>query len=246
MTTIIPEAGPTPQKGLWFDIAVILFTIAFTGLVTFISGFVIENALDGRVRDRSIWGILLIGLSIPSWLVLLFVIRRRASYSGPVPARRWLNFAKLPGVFVGVWLLVFLGYAEVATSNFRPLIPHTPVLAIRFTDQLSPSISTRGDFDTTEGGASESRFNGAITGTIPFRFRATSTSMEPKRIVIKGEVLDPNSKRRETHLELVLEQRARVQIEGLNDMLITIDGKPSNANSELAAGTYKVVIAGER
>src|SRR5262245_12947786 len=131
MTTEQPQAPAVPPRTR-FGALVVLGALGAAVLATVFAGVVLSNALDGRLRDRAIWGVLLMAVGALGPIVAVLVLVRGRSIVRQVEDRRWGAVAVFPGSFVVVWLAVFLGYAVVGDVPRTALIPHTPKFVVQF------------------------------------------------------------------------------------------------------------------
>ena len=241
--TTEPQAQPTPARTR-FGGLVVLGALGASVLATVIAGLVLDNALDGRLRDRAIWGVLLMAFGVIGPVAAVLVLARRRSTVGRVEDRRWGAVALFPGSFVVLWLLAFLGYGILGGAARTALIPHTPKFVIQFYPDERVSFTTIGEFSGGQERRGERYAHGVLDGDITFAYRVRPDASGETAVVFEVGIKPPTGDRAEVHGTLVLKVKVRMRVEGLSEAKLTIDDRPREFPTDLEPGSYRVVIRG--
>ena len=243
MTTERPHAPPAPPRTR-FGALVVFGALGAAVLATVFAGLVLDNALDGRLRDRAIWGVLLMAVGFLGPVVAVLVVVRRRQIVRAVEARRWGAVALFPGSFVVVWLLVFLGYGNLGGSARTPIVPYTPKFVVQFYPDGRAGFTTLGEFGGGRENRGESYTHDVGGGEITFAYRVAPSASGESVVAFTGTIAPPAADRTEVRGALVLGAKVRVQIEGSSDAVLTIDDRPRALPAELGPGTYRIAIRG--
>ena len=243
MTTEQVQTQPAPTRTR-FGGLVVLGALGAAVLATIIAGMALDNALDGRLRDRAIWGVLLMAVGALGPIVVILVLVRRHSIIRAVEDRRWGAVAICPGSFVVVWVLVFLGYAVAGDVPRTAIIPHTPKFVVRFYPDGGAGFVTIGESGGSQENRSERRTNGVLDGDILFAYRVHPEASGESAVVFEGSIKPPSADGAELHGTLVLKVKVRMRVEGLADAKLTIDDQPRAFPVDLEPGSYRIVIRG--
>jgi hypothetical protein len=227
-----------------FGALVVLGTLIVATLATVLAGMSLSNALDGRLRDRAVWGVLVMAVGAAGPLVAVATLVRSRRIVEQVEGRRWGAVALFPGSFVALWVLVFLGYAVLGDGPQTPIIPNTPKFVVRFSPEGDVGFATFGEFGSAFEGRGESRANGVLTGDISVEYRVHPDASGESPVAFEGALKPPSADRAELHGTLVLKVKVRMRIEGLDNAALTIDDQPREFPLTLEPGRYRIVIRG--
>jgi hypothetical protein len=240
-----PEQPPPVQPPRTrFGALVVLGTLFVAVLATVLAGISLNNALDGRLRDRAIWGVLVMAVGAAGPLVAVAALVRRRRIVEQVEGRRWGAVACFPGSFVALWVFCVLGYGIRGEGPQTPIIPHTPKLVVRFSPEGDVGFATVGEFGSAFEGRGESRTNGVLTGDISVVYRVPGDVTREGAVEFEGGLKPPSADRAELHGTLVLSAKVRMRIEGLDNAALTIDDQPREFPLTLEPGRYRIVIRG--
>lgn len=242
MSTEQPQPVPPPRPR--FGRLVVLGTQFVAGSATMLACISLSNALDGRLRDRAIWGVLVMAVGAAGPLVAVATLFRSRRIVEHVEGHRWGAVALFPGSFVALWVLVFLGYAILGDGPQTPIVPNTPKFVVRFSPEGDVGFATVGEFGSAFEGRGESRSNGVLTGDISVVYRVPADVAREGVVAFEGGLKPPSADRAELHGTLVLKVKVRLRIEGLSDAALTIDDQPRAAPLTLEPGRYRIVIRG--
>src|SRR4051812_24137248 len=109
MSTEQPQPVQPPRTR--FGALVVLGTQFVAGSATILAVLSLNNALEGSLRDRAIWGVLVIAVGAAGPLVAIATLVRSRRIVEHVEGHRWGAVALFPGSFVVLWVLCVLGYA---------------------------------------------------------------------------------------------------------------------------------------
>ena len=242
MSTEQPQPAQPPRTR--FGALVVLGTLFVAVLATVLAGLSLSNALDGRPRDRAIWGVLVTAVGAVGPLVAVVALVRWRRTVKQVEERRWGAVALFPGLFVALWALCVLAYATLGDGPQTPIVPNTPKLVVRFSPDGDVGFTTTGEYGSAFQGRGESRANGALTGDISVEYRVPADVARESAVAFEGALKPPSADRAELHGTLVLRVKVRMRIEGLSDAALTIDDQPREAPVTLEPGRYRIVIRG--
>src|SRR5262245_33736732 len=200
-----------------FGALVVLGTLFVAVLATVFAVTALRNALDGRLRDRAIWGVLLMAVGAAGPLVAVAALVRWRRIAQQVEEHRWGAVALFPGSFVVLWVLCFLGYAILGDGPQTPLISHTPQFVVRFSPDGEVSFATVGEFGIASESRGENRMNGALDRDISLEYRVEPGASGESPVEFVGGLKPPSAARAELHGTLVLRVTLRMHIEGLSD-----------------------------
>ena len=241
--TTEPQAQPVPARTR-FGGLVVLGALGAAVLATVFAGLVLDNALGGRLRDRTAWGVLLMVIGFVGPVVAVLVLVRRHHIVRAVEDRRWGAVALFPGSFVALWLLAFLGYGTLGATARTAIIPHTPKFVVQFYPDGRAGFTTIGEYTGSQESRSERRTNGVLDGETTFAYRVTPNASGESAVAFEGGTRPLNGDRAELHGTLVLKVKVRMQIEGLSDAALTIDDQPHAFPTDLEPGSYRIAISG--
>ncbi len=213
---------------------IVLGALGVAVMAAVLAGVVLDNALGGRVRDRAIWGVLLMALGAAAPVVAVVALVRRRQIGAEVRERHWGAVAFFPGSFVVAWVGAVLGYGILGSESNEPIISHTPSFIITFGPDGNVSFNQAGAFS----GSSETR------GGAEFEYRAHAGA-RGIAIAFEGTIDPPDVSRTvEVRATLVLSTKTRVRVVGLSGGTLTIDDRPREYPVDLEAGRYQIVIRG--
>jgi hypothetical protein len=238
------QLQPAPNRS-WFGVLVGLGALGVTVLATVVAGISLDNALSyGRLRDRTIWGILLMAVGAVAPVVAVFVLVRCRRIVQRVVERRWGAVALFPGSFVALWGLVVLGYAVLEDVWQTPIIPYTPKFVVQFGPDGNAGFVTIGNFGGGSEGRSESFANGVHDRDITFEYRVHPDASGKSAVTFEGGLKPPGAVRAELYGTLVLQVKVRMRVEGLSGAALTINDQPREFPVDLEPGTYRIRIEG--
>lgn len=240
MTT--EQVAQSPRSRLGALVVLGALTVAVTAAV--VAGVVLDNALGGRIRDRAIWGVLMMAVGAAGPVVALLVLVRRRHTFRQVADGRWGAVALFPGSFVALWVLVALGYGVLYDRLATPLIPYTPTFVVAFGEGGRPSFNTLGDFRGSGQTGNELRVDGKLVGDRSFEYWVSPDVADEHPVRFEGTVTPPGGEGVELHGVLVLTRKVRMRVEGLSDAALTIDDQPRESPVELEPGSYRIAIKG--
>jgi len=219
-------------------------TIAVAGLGLVLSAMMLDNALYGRVRDRTLFGVVLMAVGFLGPVVALVALSRRRTLR-QLGYRQWGALALFPGSFLVVWAIAFLVYA-IADPVGKPIIPHTPTFIIRFDAEGRPQFHVRGWFSGGhESGPAELRVNGVlVSGSYDFDFHVFPDKPGIRALTFTGEIKCAAGKRVELRGELVLAEKFWLRVEKPVGAVLLIDDQPRESPILLEAGNYRVAVRG--
>lgn len=243
---IATEQPPQPVRspGSWLGALIVLGALAVAILAAVVAGVSLDNALGGRLRDRAIWGVVLMASGVLGAVVAVLILVRRHSIIRNVRDRRWGAVAVFPGSFVALWIAAFLCYGIVGSVPRTPIIPFTPKFVVRAYPDGRVGFTTIGEFGGSFENRGERRTDGVIDGDIQFAYRVDPNVLNESAITFEGTIKPPAPDRAEVRGTLVLKAKVRMRIEGLSDEKLTIDDQPRGAPVDLEPGTYRIAIHG--
>jgi len=201
------------------------------------------NAFDGRPRDRTIWGIFVMALGPIGVVVAVVLLVRRRRITQQIEEQQWMAVAIFPGSFLILWLLAILAYATVSETA-APIISHTPTFVVRFDPTGRPGFNTEGVFGSSDEQRSERFSNDAAVGTVSVKYRTKSAEATENAVAFEGAIKQAGGNRVELRGELVLTQKVRMRVEGLQNATLTINDEPRESPVTLEPGQYRIVIQG--
>jgi hypothetical protein len=239
------SAQVTEPRRSWLGVAIILATLAVAVLATVVGVIVLDNALGGRIRDRTVWGVVVMVVGAAGPIVALLVVVGRRHILRQSARRQWVGLALFPGSFVALWVFAFLAYGTLNDRSTTPIIPHTTKFIVRFDRAGQPSFVVEGDIRGSEERRGELRVDGKPVGDISFDYRVLPEADGKTPVAIEGAVKPPAERRLELRGVLILEQKVRMRVEGLKDATLTINDQQREFPVDLEPGRYQVVIHGE-
>src|SRR5262245_57427594 len=186
-----PRVEPRPRLGT----VVLVATLVVAAVGMTVSVVQLDNALDGRPRDRTVLGVVLMTLGFLGPVVALIALARWRTLR-LMGLRQWWSLALFPGSFLILWVIGAVVYA-VSDPMGRLIIPHTPTLTVRFDPEGRPQFHPRGGFGFRgyEQHINENRANGVLVGDIPFDFRVHPDESGVRAVTFTGTVTRTEGKR---------------------------------------------------
>lgn len=223
-----PELGAGPRLGT----VVLIATIAVAALGLTVAVIQLDNALDGRVRDRTPLGVALMAIGFLGPAVALAALSRRHALRQK-GLQQWGSLTLFPGFFLILWVTVFVVYWASGTVG-QPIIPHTPTFSVRINAEGRPHFHALDGFR-------EGQWSG--DSSFDFRISPPGGSGLPAN-VLTGTVTRVEGNRIEMRGELVLVEKVRLRVDGLAEGVLVIDDQPRVSPVLLEPGTYRVVVRG--
>jgi hypothetical protein len=243
---IVTEQPPQPVRppGSRLGVLVVLGSLTVAILAAVFAGVALDNALGGRLRDRAIWGVILMAAGVLGAVVAVLILVRRHSIIQNVRNRRWGAVAVFPGSFVALWIAAFLGYGIVGPVPRTAIIPFTPKFVVQAYPNGRVGFTTIGEFGGSFENRGERRTDGVIDGDIQFAYRVDPNVLNESAVTFEGTIKPSNPDRAEVRGTLVLKAKVRMRIEGMSDAKLTINDEPREAPVDLEPGTYRIAIQG--
>ena len=241
---VTPNPSPQPNggSGLRLGTVVLIATIAIAALGLTVAVIVLDNALDGRIRDRTIFGVALMVIGFLGPIMAVVALRRRRSLR-QMGLHQWGSLVLFPGSFLVLWPIAFLMYAVLGPVG-KPIISYTPTFIVSFNPEGRPQCNAQGSFGGSEQiGPGEVRADGVlVNGSFDFYYRVFPDESGIRAVTLTGEIECAEGKRVELRGELLLAEKFWFRIEGPAGAVLVIDDQPRVAPILLEAGTHRVVV----